>query len=239
LSSPHIGTLGEKPLHASLKQHLFRPGDRFEVPVDGFVVDLVRGGELIEVQTCSMSSMKRKLGCLLPYHKVRVVHPVPLAKWIVKLDADGTVTSRRKSPRAGSGADAFSELVHMVGALSHPNLRLDLLYTHEDEVRIHAAGRAKRRKGWLIVERRLLEVTGQQVIFEPADLVGLLPDGLPETFTTAQLATALGRPRRLAQQAAYVLRKLGVLEVDGKVGNAWRYRLGVCARDVSPVVPAG
>ena len=40
-----IGLLNEKPLHASLKQWYARPGDRFEVPVDGFVIDIVRRRE--------------------------------------------------------------------------------------------------------------------------------------------------------------------------------------------------
>lgn len=38
-----IGTLNEKPLHAALKGWYARPGDRFEVPVDGYLVDIVRG----------------------------------------------------------------------------------------------------------------------------------------------------------------------------------------------------
>ena len=46
-----IGLINEKPLHASLKQWYARPGDRFEVPVDGFVIDIVRDNLLIEIQT--------------------------------------------------------------------------------------------------------------------------------------------------------------------------------------------
>ena len=38
-----IGVLNEKPLHASLKDFCARPGDQFEVTVDGFVIDIVRG----------------------------------------------------------------------------------------------------------------------------------------------------------------------------------------------------
>ena len=46
-----IGLLNEKPLHASLKQWYARPGDRFEVAVGGFVIDIVRDDLLIEIQT--------------------------------------------------------------------------------------------------------------------------------------------------------------------------------------------
>ena len=37
-----IGVLREGPLHASVKVVLAEPGDRLEVSVDRFVIDLVR-----------------------------------------------------------------------------------------------------------------------------------------------------------------------------------------------------
>src|SRR5512145_1327017 len=49
---PSIGVMREGSLHASVKALLAEPGDRLEVPVGRFVVDLVRAdGELVEVQT--------------------------------------------------------------------------------------------------------------------------------------------------------------------------------------------
>ncbi len=41
-ASPHIGTLNEKPLHASLKMWVAEPGDQFEVRIGRFVADIVR-----------------------------------------------------------------------------------------------------------------------------------------------------------------------------------------------------
>jgi hypothetical protein len=41
--SRNIGLLNEKPLHAALKDWYARPEDRFEVSVDGFVIDVVQG----------------------------------------------------------------------------------------------------------------------------------------------------------------------------------------------------
>jgi len=37
---PGIGTLRERPLHASLKRWYAEPDDRTEVAVDGYVIDL-------------------------------------------------------------------------------------------------------------------------------------------------------------------------------------------------------
>ncbi len=62
-----IGLLNEKPLHASLKEWYAQPGDRFEQPVDGYVVDVVREGLLLEIQTANFSSIKTKMkarGCI-------------------------------------------------------------------------------------------------------------------------------------------------------------------------------
>ena len=96
-TSPHVGTLREKPLHADLKRWYCHPGDTFEQPVDGFVVDVVRGDLLIEIQTRSFSSIKRKLTALLPHHHVRMVHPIAVEQWIVKVDDTGEILSRRRA----------------------------------------------------------------------------------------------------------------------------------------------
>ena len=68
--SPGIGSLNEKPLHIGLREWSARPGDRFEVDVDGFVVDILRDGLVVEIQTRSFASIKRKLLDLTSLHRV-------------------------------------------------------------------------------------------------------------------------------------------------------------------------
>lgn len=77
---PGIGLLNEKPLHAALKEWYAQPGDRFEVPLAGFVIDIVRDGLLLEIQTSSVASLKSKIASLLPAHRIRLIHPVALEK---------------------------------------------------------------------------------------------------------------------------------------------------------------
>lgn len=221
--SSHVGTLGEKPLHAALKRWYARDGDRVEEPVDGFVIDLVRDGLLIEIQTRGFSAMKRKLTQLLDRHAVRLVHPIPAEKWIVKVDAAGEILSRRKSPKRGEAVDLFGELVSFPELMARDGLTLEVLLTHEEEVRRRDPDRAWRRKGWVIEERRLLDVVARHPIDSTAGLAALLPMALAPRFTTADLAQALGRQRRLAQQMTYCLRRAGVIEAEGKVGNAIVY----------------
>lgn len=226
VAQQHVGTLREKPLHAALKRWYTEDGDRIEAPIDGFVIDLVRGRQLIEIQTRGFSSMKRKLANLVDAHPVHLVYPIPAVKWIVKVDDVGEVISRRRSPKRSAAVDVFAELVSFPHLVGHPHFSLEVLLIHEEEVRRFDGEKAWRRKGWVVEERRLLEVVDRLTIDSPEALRTLLPEELPQEFTTADLAEALGRPRRLAQQMTYCLRHVGVIGVVGKSGNAIVYTCG-------------
>lgn len=224
-ATPWIGTLRERPLHASLKRWYARPGDQVEVAVDGFVIDLVRQDLLIEVQTRGLSSVRHKVAALLARgHRLRIVHPILVDAWIVKVADDGTVLSRRRSPRHGSPIDAFAELVSIAPHLAHPRLELDLLMVEVEEHRHHAPDGPWRRRGWTVTERRLVDVVDILPIRGVADLAALIPPGLPDPFTTTDLAVRLGQTRRTAQQMAYCLRLVDILVVVGKRGRGIAYR---------------
>ncbi len=222
--SPHIGTLNEQALHASLKEWYAEPGDRFEVPLDGFAIDIVRGELLIEIQTGGFSSIRRKLERLVETHPVRLVHPLPVEKWIVKRPRKkrGKET-RRRSPKHCTPIDAFVELVRLPKLLKHPNFEFELLLTHEEEVRSYDGTRGWRKKGWVTDERRLIEVVGRERIATVADALAYVPDDLEEPFDTAALGHAVDRPRWVAQKMAYCLRETGAIEISGKSGNALLY----------------
>jgi len=219
----HIATQNEGHLHAALKDWCAQPGDRFEVPLDGYQIDIVRDDVLIEIQTKSFGSIRRKLTKLIETHKVRLVHPVVRHKWIVRLDDKGEPISRRKSANVGAPIDAFEELVYLKDLLTHKNLSFVLVMTDEEEVRRYEAGRVWRRKGWVIVERRLVDVAGHQTFETPEDFITMLPADLPEPFTTHELAALLYVPRSLAQKVAYALAQLGAIEAVGRHGNAICY----------------
>lgn len=219
-----IGSLNEKPLHAALKEWYRTDGDRVEEPVDGFVVDLVRDQALIEIQIRGFSAMRRKFDRLLDSRPMRLVHPVAAERWIVKLDEGGMVHSRRRSPKRGIAADVCGELVSFPSLLSHPNFTLEVLLTAEEEIRRPDAKRGWRRGGYVIEERRLIDVVGVVEIDSPQGLIELLPDGLPDPFTTADLAAGLGRSRHLAQEVAYCLRLSGAVETVGRDKRGVLYR---------------
>ena len=200
-----IGTLNEGALHAQLKNWYQRPGDRIERVVDGFVVDLVRGDLLVEIQTGSFA-------------------PLPLVRRIIRLSDEGELLSVRRSPRRGRVEDIFNRLVSIPSLLCRSHFELEVLLTHQDELRVYRPGKAFRRHGWVVAGRRLLSVEQCLRITSPDDAARLLPPSLPELFDTAQLAEAAAIERRTAQQMTYCLRALGILQTTGKRGNAIVHR---------------
>ncbi len=222
--SNSIGLLNEKPLHAALKKWYARPGDRFEVSVAGFEIDVVQGDLLVEIQTGNFASMKSKLVGLTRTHAVRLVYPIAQEKWIVKLATDGNgPTSRRKSPKRGKVENVFWELVSFPELLLSANFSLEVLLIQEEEVRRYEGKRRWWRRGWVTEERRLLEVVQRRLFETPADIGDLLPLGLREPFETRDLADAIDGRRELAQKMAYCLRKMGVIQQVGKRGRANLY----------------
>lgn len=219
----HIGTLREGPLHAALKEWVAQPGDRFEVDVEGYVVDVVRGDTLIEVQTGGFSPLGPKLDALLDRHPIRVVAPLAARTRITKLGDGGEIVSERWSPRRESALAIFDRLVSFPSLVAHPHFSVQAVLTTQREIRRHHEGKAWRRRGWVTEERALLEVVDEVVIASASDALDLLPDDLPSPFTTADLAQAAGVARRLAQRAAYCLRGMGALTEVDRDGNARRY----------------
>ena len=219
-----IGTLNEGALHAQLKNWYQRPDDRIEQVVGGFVVDLVRGDLLVEIQTGGFGPLRRKLELLTRQHRVRLVAPVPLVRTIIRLSDEGELLSARRSPRRGRIEDIFSRLVSIPSLLGCPRFELEVILTHQDELRVYRQGQAFRRHGWVVDGRRLVSVERCVRIACPDDAARLLPPSLPEIFDTAQLAEATAIERRLAQQMAYCLRAMGVLHQTGKRGNAIVHR---------------
>jgi hypothetical protein len=223
-----IGTLNEGPIHAALKAGYAEPGDVLEASVDGYVVDILRGDLIVEIQTAGFSAIARKLRDLVARHRLRLVHPVAGERWLVKLPANGRgAPTRRRSPKRGGVEQVFEELVSLPDLLAHPNFELEVVTIEMEEVRRPrrrvGRGRARRRRDWTVVEQRLLGVSERRLVRDTADLLDLLPPDLPDPFGTTELASALGKPRWLAQKAAYCLRESGAVYQVGKKGNALVY----------------
>ncbi len=224
-ASTGLGTYREGSLHAALKALYARPGDRVEASVDGYVVDVVRGDELVEIQTASFASAACKLRKLVADHRIVLVHPIAVERWLVRVDADGGVAGRRRSPKRGLPMDLFHELVAFPELLADPNFRVELILIREEELRgpVPSGARYRYPREWWRLDRRLMDVVDTIRVDAPADLLDLLPAGLPEPFTSTDLAAISGRPRHLAMRTAYCLQRAGATRCTGRRGRLRTY----------------
>jgi hypothetical protein len=216
----------ETSLHRQLKAHFAGDDGRQEVVCDGYRIDAVRDGELIEIQHGSLAAIRDKIQRLTRKHRVRVVKPIIANKLLVKLDRrGGAELDRRRSPKRGKLLDVFDELVYFTRAFPHPQLVLEVLLVDVEERRYPGRGKRRRRREreYQIEDQRLVGIVASESFATAADLRRLLPRRLPAEFNTGDLAARMKAPRWIAQRVAYCLRHMGALRVVGKRGNAIVY----------------
>jgi hypothetical protein len=209
----------EYSLHSEIKDWYMVSGDELEVKVEDFIVDIIRGKLLIEIQTGNFSAIKKKLIQLLSNNQVRLVYPIAKLKWIVHVSRSGEFVRRRKSPKKGKLTDLFYELVYAPSLIKDRNFSFEVLLIEEEEVRCNDGRGSWRRRGVSVKDRKLLNVF-DRVIFEGSqDFLEFLPEELDGYFTNRVLALKLGISVRLAQKITYCLRKMGAISIAGKKRN--------------------
>jgi hypothetical protein len=216
--------LRETSLHAAIKSWYAQPGDEVEVPISGYIADLVRGDLLIEIQTRNFSAIRSKLSRLLTENPVRLLHPIARNRWIVYQGKHGESLARRMSPKHGRALDLFNELVYIPDLLTHPNLTIEVLLVEEEEIRQESGRWSWRRKGWKMTDRRLLGILERVCYHSLDELIAVIPASLPDEFTNRELASALACPYHTAQKITYTLREAGGLVQNGKRGNSLLYK---------------
>lgn len=210
-------------LHQALQRYYAGDDGEVEVEVDGYFADAIRDGVIYEIQTKSFTAIRDKLHELADEHRVVLVHPIPCYKWIAKFDGEtGEETSYRRSPKRWQLWEVFDELVHATRVLSRENISLELIVTAQCELWLDDGEGSWRRKGQSIIGHELLAILERHRFERPHDLVRMLPEELPEQFTTRHLREC-GIRKRLAGKIAYTLREIGAIEQVGKDGQAYLY----------------
>ena len=215
----------ETTLHRQLKALYGLDETDREVSVDGYRIDAVRAGTLIEVQAASLSAIRRKVADLLDRHMVLVVKPLAVNTLITRRQSPlGHAGGARRSPTTHHVCEFFLDFVHFAKIFPHPNLTMELLLIDQEEVRIDRRWR-RRGRNFRVADRLLARVRERRVLRTAKDLCQFLPEGLPAKFTTAELAQQAGISRWLAQKVAYSLRWAGAISTTGKVRNSVVYEV--------------
>lgn len=219
-----IGTLGEKTVHAILKNYYEPDEDHQEIPIDRYVADIFANEEIIEIQTRNFNKLRDKLNTFLPLYPVTVVYPMPRYKWLVWIDEEtGAMGSKHKSPKKGSPYEAFTELIKIKMFLKHPNLRLRLAMLDMEEYRLLNGWSRDKKRGSSRYDRIPIEFVEEIEINCPQDYMQFIPIELGDQFTSAAFAKAAHLPRPLAQTVLNILYEVGVITRVGKEGRMYLY----------------
>jgi hypothetical protein len=197
-----------------------------ELCINGFIVDIVRDGAIIEIQTGSFSKIKKKLTALLPDYRVTLVYPIAHQKTLIVYDHKiENILYRRISPKKGQLLDIMDELVYIPRHIVHPNFCLEVLLTIEEEIRAADGRGSWRRRGISIVDRRLLDITERVKLCNAADFMKLLPANLPPSFTNKSLGIIMDQPVSKVQKLTYCFKHMGLLQVVGRKGRSYEFKL--------------
>ena len=217
----------ESSLHSELKKWYFLEGDDVEAKVDDFIVDIVRGDLLIEIQIANFSAIKPKLRRLLNDHRVRLVCPIPKVKWIIhRSKTKGEMFGRRKSPKKGRLPDLFNELIRIPNLLTKENLSVEVLMIEAEEVWCNDGKGSWRRRGASVEDRKLIRVFQRKVFEHPSDFLEILPKDLAHPFSNKDLAKSLAIPVNQSRKITYTLRKIGAISLVGKNRNEMLFARG-------------
>jgi DNA-binding transcriptional ArsR family regulator len=221
-SKRRIGTENESSLHRALKFRYADPG-KTEEERAGFVCDaLGPGGEAIEIQTRNFGALKNKLPALAARGRTRLVYPVIVNKTIELYDTDGSLISKRKSPRKGGVWDIFGELIYAPKLALLRRLTVEIALVDATERRRDDGLGSWRRKGISIEDRRLDAFRESIVLQKKADWRRFLP--VTGEFTVKELANSAKIRPVLARKTLYVLEKAGLVEKVRKEGRSWVYK---------------
>ena len=221
-----IGTLSEKTVHAILKNYYEPDEDYHEIPVNGYVADIYRDGNIIEIQTANFNKLRNKLDVFLNDYQVTVVYPMPYIKWLCWLDEEtGYIGPKRKSPKKGNPYEAFYQLYKIKSYLTNPNIRIKIVMMNMEEIRLLNGWSKDKKKGSSRFDRIPTEIVEEIDLYSLEDYMQMVPIELAETFCSKDYAKAAHLSIGMAQTALNILTHTGTVKRIGKRGNEILYNI--------------
>lgn len=223
--SSGIGTLGEKTMHAVLKNYFEPSEERQEIKIGTYFADICTGDKIIEIQTRQFNKLRNKLEVFLQEYEVTIVYPVAMKKWLYWLDKEsGEVSKGRLSPKKGTAYEVFKELYRIKGFLKHPNLHIHVMLMEVEEYRYLDGWSKDKKKGASRCDRIPTAILDEAMLFCPDDYRKMVPETVSETFDSRIFAKEAHLNRGGAQLVLNILYEVGAVERIGKNGNAFLYK---------------
>lgn len=205
-----FSTLNESSLHKTLKiLYATQTSGKTEVKINKYIYDVVtENNEVIEIQTKGLGQLLPKIKSTLESNtKITLVHPVIIRKKIITQKLNGTQTER-KSSKIGSIYDILKELTSIYSILLNPLFTLEVLEVNICELReetkedIQSKNRQRRyKKNWIKTGKKLENIINTKTFSSKEDYLSLLPENLPEEFSSREIKTLLQEDSNLPSSA--------------------------------------
>lgn len=217
-----IGTQKEKAMHRILKLYIEPDESLHEIKYLGYIADIRNDMGIYEIQTRSVEKLIPKLERFLPKSSVTVVLPVITDKTVRWVDRKTRELSEpRKSPKHENPFFAMRDIYKLRKFIQEDNLTFRLILIKAEDYR-YIRGNNKRDSEQL--ERIPTELVGDITLSTSSDYIELLPNYMPEEFTSRALADILKIPSGYSSEVVGTLKRAGAVYPVGKVGRAFLYK---------------
>ena len=218
-----IGTYQEKMLHRVIKSYYEEDVTFQEIKVNGYVADIFKNNQIIEVQTRSFNKLVKKLDAFLNDYNVNIVYPIAHYKYISWID-EMTLEEKsiRKSPKVGNITDVILELYKIKQYLKNPNLKITLLFIDLKELRYLNGWSKDQKRGAERCNQIPLQLVDEIVL----DDYSIFVPFKEIEFTSKDYAKKLRITIHRAQVILNILKYLEIIEVirKEKRSNVYKYK---------------
>ena len=216
-----IGTKQERTLHQYLKYYFCNESIFHEQKCCGYIVDILKDNQIIEIQTSSFNAMRKKLDCLLYKYPITIVYPIINQKLIYNLDENGELISIKKSPKKENPLKIGKELYKINNLLNHPNLKFVCVILNIDEYRIPYINRYKQNKMTRInqVPKEIIDLIELK---DASSFMSLIP--FEDEFDAETFRKKLKLSLREASSTLIILRTVKAIEVVRNEGKKYIYK---------------
>ena len=227
-----INTYSESSLHRVLKQQYATIyGGKTEIQEGKYICDIIANDNtIIEIQTANLHSLSPKLLELKEKHKILTVHPLITEKRIETYDTEGNLLSSRKSPKKENWINLFRHLRGIYKYLEEDWFTLEVIKISMIEKRIKTEApvqlknKSRRfKRNWYKTDKQLLEIFERKTFHTRKDYLELLPAGLPEEFSSADLKDAGCKSE--ANIILWVLKKAGFITQTCTKNRRYYYKI--------------
>lgn len=233
--------LNESHLHHTLKVFFKtqNPGSKLEVPYKQWICDIETEDQgIIEIQTGNILPLKAKIKeAIKDKRNITIVHPVITEKKIEVYTRDGTLVSKRKSPKKENIFDALKTLTGIYDLLLTRYVTIIFIEVKTTEQRIQTDEKIqlpnKSRhfmKNWYKAGKELSEIGTQHTFHGKKSYLALLPK-LSNNFSSLELKEAFNEqdfPKSAQKHANLILwlySRMGLIQYTEKRGRRNYYRL--------------